>query len=57
MRNDYIFSKSVKNPHIKKLKKQATVRIDEDTIAVSKSYKSLSKNYVQSCKAFKMEWQ
>ena len=32
MRDDYDFSKSTKNPYAKKLKKQVTIRLDEDTI-------------------------
>lgn len=32
MRDDYDFSKSTKNPYTKKLKKQVTIRLDEDTI-------------------------
>lgn len=29
----YDFSKSVKNPYLKKPKKQLTIRLDEDTIS------------------------
>ena len=32
MRKEYDFSKSVKNPYAKQLKKQITIRIDEKTI-------------------------
>ncbi len=32
MRDHYDFSKSKKNPYVKKLKKQITIRLDEDTI-------------------------
>ena len=32
MRKEYNFSNSVKNPYIKKLKKQISIRIDIDTI-------------------------
>ncbi len=32
MCDDYDFSRSTKNPYAKKPKKQATVRLDEDTI-------------------------
>ena len=32
MRKSYDFSKAEKNPYISKLKKQITIRLDEDTI-------------------------
>jgi predicted DNA binding CopG/RHH family protein len=32
MRNEYDFSQSVRNPYVKKLKKQVTIRIDNETI-------------------------
>ncbi|MFO7889569.1 MAG: CopG family antitoxin [bacterium] len=32
MRNNYDFSKSVKNPYTKKLKKQITIRLEKETI-------------------------
>ena len=32
MRKEYDFSKSVKNPYVKKLKKQVTIRLENDTI-------------------------
>ena len=32
MKRKYDFSKSVKNPYLKKPKKQLTIRLDEDTI-------------------------
>lgn len=36
MRESYDFSKSVKNPYAKRLKKQVTIRLDEETIAYFK---------------------
>ena len=36
MRDSYDFSQSVKNPYAKRLKKQVTIRLDEDTIAYFK---------------------
>ena len=36
MRDHYDFSESAKNPYAKKLKKQVTIRLDEDTIAYFK---------------------
>ena len=32
MRNEYNFSKSIKNPYTKKLKKQITIRLENETI-------------------------
>ena len=32
MRKNYDFSKSIKNPYIKKLKRQITIRVENDTI-------------------------
>jgi predicted DNA binding CopG/RHH family protein len=32
MKDEYDFSNSVKNPYIKKLKQQVTIRIDNETI-------------------------
>ena len=37
MRESYDFSKSVKNPYAKQLKKQITIRIDEDAISYFKT--------------------
>lgn len=69
MRDDYDFSKSTKNPYAKKLKKQVTIRLDEDTIAYFKDlaekkdlpYQSLINLYLSDCaqsqKDLKIEWQ
>lgn len=68
MRDDYDFSKSVKKPYAKKLKKQVTIRLDEDTIEYFKKlaeekdlpYQSLINLYLRDCaqshKDLKMEW-
>ena len=32
MKDNYDFSKGVKNPYVKKLKKQITIRIDVDSV-------------------------
>lgn len=37
MRKEYDFSKSVPNPYAKRMKKQITIRPDEDTISYFKS--------------------
>ncbi len=57
MRDNYDFSNSVKNPYAKQLKKQITIRIDEDTIKYFKSmaeekgipYQSLINLYLRDC--------
>ncbi len=57
MREDYDFSNSKPNPYAKKLKKQVTIRIDEDTINYFKSmseekgipYQSLINLYLRDC--------
>ncbi|HFQ92894.1 MAG TPA: antitoxin [Anaerolineae bacterium] len=57
MRDNYDFSNSVSNPYAKRLKKQITIRIDEDTIKYFKSmaeekgipYQSLINLYLRDC--------
>ena len=57
MRDKYDFTDSVKNPYIKKLKKQVTIRLDEDTIGYFKKmaenkglpYQSLINLYLRDC--------
>ena len=57
MRDDYDFSKSKRNPYAKRLKKQITIRIDDDTIeyftalAEEKGipYQSLINLYLRDC--------
>ncbi len=57
MRESYDFSKSVKNPYAKQLKKQVTIRLDEETIAYFKEmadtkgipYQSLINLYLRDC--------
>jgi uncharacterized protein (DUF4415 family) len=59
MKKTYDFSKSVKNPYLKKAKKQLTLRLDEDTIdyfrALSEEsgipYQSLINLYLRECAA------
>ena len=69
MRDHYDFSNSVKKPYAKKLKKQVTIRLDEDTIEYFKAladdkgipYQSLINLYLRDCaqshRDLKMEWQ
>ncbi|MCF6226794.1 MAG: BrnA antitoxin family protein [Xanthomonadales bacterium] len=57
MRKSYDFSKSVKNPYAKRLKKQITIRLDENTILYFKTmaedkgipYQSLINLYLRDC--------
>ena len=59
MRKEYNFSKSRKNPYAGKLKKQITLRLDEEAIdyfkAISKEvgipYQSLINLYLRECAA------
>jgi uncharacterized protein (DUF4415 family) len=68
MKRSYDFSKSVKNPYVKRPKKQLTIRIEEDTIeylrALSEEsgipYQSLINLYLRECaaenKKLRMKW-
>ncbi|MFC1750682.1 BrnA antitoxin family protein [Pseudomonadota bacterium] len=68
MRDNYDFSNSVKNPYSKKLKKQVTIRLDEETIDYFKNmaedkgipYQSLINLYLRDCadkhKELKVKW-
>ncbi|MBL4658828.1 MAG: BrnA antitoxin family protein [Alcanivoracaceae bacterium] len=57
MRKSYDFTDSIKNPYAKKLKKQITIRLEEDTIAYFKGlaekngvpYQSLINLYLRDC--------
>ena len=59
MRKDYDFAKSRKNPYASKLKRQITIRLDEDSIAYFKAvseevgipYQSLINLYLRECAA------
>ncbi|MDO9635690.1 MAG: BrnA antitoxin family protein [Thiobacillus sp.] len=59
MRKEYDFSKSRKNPYASQLKKQITIRLDEDAIAYFKTiseevgipYQSLINLYLRDCAA------
>ena len=59
MKKSYDFSKSKKNPYLKKPKKQLTIRLDEDTIDYFRSlseqsgipYQSLINLYLRECAA------
>jgi predicted DNA binding CopG/RHH family protein len=57
MKKEYDFSQSVKNPYVKKLKKQVTIRLEEEIIDYFKElaeeigipYQSLINLYLQDC--------
>ena len=59
MRKEYDFSKSKKNPYVKELKKQITIRLDPETINYFKClseengipYQSLINLYLRDCAA------
>lgn len=69
MRKEYDFSKAEKNPYAKKLKKQITIRLDEDAISYFKSlsqktgitYQNLINLYLKDCAASRrqlsLKWQ
>lgn len=68
MRKNYDFSKSKPNPYAQKLKKQITIRLDEDTVEYFKAmaeekgipYQSLINLYLRDCaqehKDLKLQW-
>ncbi|MHC4874513.1 MAG: BrnA antitoxin family protein [Planctomycetota bacterium] len=68
MKKEYDFSKSVKNPYAKKLKKAISIRLDEDTIDYFKKlseetgipYQNLINLYLRDCaakhKKLNMRW-
>jgi len=57
MRNEYDFSKAKKNPYASQLKKQITIRLDENSITYFKDvseqvgipYQSLINLYLRDC--------
>ena len=68
MRKEYDFSKSTKYPYANKLKKQISIRLDEETIRYFKSlaeetgipYQNLMNLYLRDCavhhKKLKLNW-
>ena len=68
MRTEYDFSAARKNPYAAQLKKQITIRLDEDSIAYFKAiseevgipYQSLINLYLRDCAAshrkLKLNW-
>jgi predicted DNA binding CopG/RHH family protein len=59
MRKEYDFSKSIRNPYTRKLKKAISIRIDPDTIDYFKKlaeqtgipYQNLMNHYLADCAA------
>lgn len=57
MRKEYDFSEALKNPYANKLKRQVTIRVDENTISYFKSmaqdsgvpYQTLINLYLREC--------
>jgi hypothetical protein len=57
MRKNYDFSKAIRNPYTKRLKKQLTIRLDEETISyfqglsqeMSLPYQTLMNMYLRDC--------
>ena len=68
MRKNYDFSKSTPNPYAKLLKRQITIRLDEDTVhyfkhlanATGMPYQSLMNLYLRDCaqnqRKFQFKW-
>lgn len=69
MKKEYDFSKAEKNPYANKLKKQITIRLDEDAISYFKNmsqktgitYQNLINLYLKDCavshRKLSFEWQ
>lgn len=61
MRKEYDFSKARRNPYAKRLKKQLTIRLDEDTLGYFRElaeetgipYQTLINLYLRECAAQK----
>ncbi len=68
MKKSYDFSESVRNPYLKKSKRQLTIRLDEDTIGYFRKlsedsgipYQSLINLYLRECasenRKLQMKW-
>jgi uncharacterized protein (DUF4415 family) len=68
MRDEYDFSQSVQNPYLRKLKKQVTIRLEEDIVDYFKGlaeesgipYQSLINLYLRDCvnskRKLALEW-
>jgi uncharacterized protein (DUF4415 family) len=68
MKKQYDFSKSVRNPYIRKAKQQVTIRLDKETVDYFKTlaagsgipYQNLINLYLRECasekKRLKLDW-
>jgi predicted DNA binding CopG/RHH family protein len=68
MRKEYDFSKAIKNPYTKRVKRQLTIRVDDATITYFRSlaeevnvpYQTLINMYLRDCAASRrrlaMKW-
>ncbi|MFB2937890.1 BrnA antitoxin family protein [Aerosakkonemataceae cyanobacterium BLCC-F154] len=68
MKEEYDFSQSVKNPYTKKLKKQVSIRLEEDVVDYFRNlaeetgipYQTLINLYLQDCvrsqRKLSLEW-
>ena len=68
MKNNYDFSKAVKNPYAKRLKRQLTIRLDHETIEYFRKmanelgipYQTLINMYLRECatsgKRLRLHW-
>ena len=68
MKKNYDFSKAVKNPYAKRLKRQLTIKLDEETIAYFQNmaedlaipYQTLINMYLRECadsgKRLRLHW-
>jgi uncharacterized protein (DUF4415 family) len=68
MKNNYDFSKAVKNPYAKRLKRQLTIRLDHDTVEYFRKmaeelgipYQTLMNMYLRECavtgKRLRLHW-
>jgi predicted DNA binding CopG/RHH family protein len=62
MKKEYDFSNSIKNPYVKKLKKQISIRVEKDTIEYFKKlsielgipYQNLMNMFLSDCAAKNM---
>jgi len=62
MRKNYDFSNAIRNPYAKRLKRQLTIRLDEETIGyfqglsreMSLPYQTLMNMYLRDCAASRM---
>ncbi len=62
MRSNYDFSQSIKNPYVKQLKRQVTIRLDTDSVdyfrrtaaELGMPYQNLINRYLRDCAVRKL---